>query len=936
MARRRRPAAVTTAIIHLLVHVSLFFSVVTAATFADDAAALQDLRDAIGGESLGWTGKDPCSWPHVVCDGNRVTSIQVANAGISGTLPPSISKLSKLTTLGLQNNRLTGPVPSLTGLTFLQNLYLDNNNFSSIPSGAFSGLTNLQTVRLDYNQFSPWPVPTELAQSTSLKSFTASKANAVGTIPDFFGRLPNLQELKLSYNNLSGGIPSSFAKSGIQILWLNNQQGEKLSGSISVLGQMPELTQVWLQTNAFSGPIPDLSKSVSLSDLQLRDNALTGVVPKSLTSQSSLLKVSLGNNQLQGPFPSFPTSVTTVDIGDTNSFCLPEPGPCDPRVDALLAIAADVNYPTAFADAWKGNDPCNRWAFVTCDSQGAITVLNFANQHLVGTISPAIANLTGLKALFLNNNNLTGTIPAALTMLPNLQTIDVSNNNLTGNVPSFAEKVALNITGNSLLGSSIASGGSGRSASAGGDSGDDASGSSISSAKGGSSSSSTRIGVGLGVSVALLLLSGLAYSYYRKTKCSKFEQVKSPHDSSNGTNHVKINIVNGNGYVMADQQSPESSGTASLADPGTMVISIQVLQQVTNNFCESNVIGRGGFGVVYRGELHDGTKIAVKRMEGAAAGNQGMNEFLAEIAVLTKVRHRHLVALLGYCIEGSERLLVYEYMPQGTLGQHLFEGPEKGFSFLNWKARLTIALDVARGVEYLHSLAQKSFIHRDLKPSNILLDDNMRAKVSDFGLVKLAPEGKCSLETRLAGTFGYLAPEYATTGRVTTKVDVFAFGVVLMEMITGRKALDESQPEESCHLVTWFRRILISNKGDIGKAIDPAINVDDEETFRSICTVAELAGHCTVREPSQRPDIGHAVNVLSPLVEQWKPCHRDEECSEGINYDIPLSVALQRWQANEGNSMMTDTFFRDSTVVENTQSSIPLSAACFPDAANCR
>ncbi|CAN6487411.1 unnamed protein product [Victoria cruziana] len=365
-----------------------------------------------------------------------------------------------------------------------------------------------------------------------------------------------------------------------------------------------------------------------------------------------------------------------------------------------------------------------------------------------------------------------------------------------------------------------------------------------------------------------------------------------------------------------------------------MAISIQVLHEVTNNFSESNEIGRGGFGVVYRGELHDGTKIAVKRMQGDTMGGKGMNEFSAEINVLTKVRHRHLVALLGYCIEKNERLLVYEFMPQGTLGQHLFEGPEMGFAFLNWKARLTIALDVARGVEYLHSLALTSFIHRDLKPSNILLDDNMRAKVSDFGLVKLAPEGKYSVETRLAGTFGYLAPEYAATGRVTTKVDVYAFGVILMEMVTGRKALDESQPEERSHLVTWFRRILIGNKGDVSKAIDPAIKLDDEETFNSISIVAELAGHCTAREPHQRPDMGHAVSVLAPLVEKWKPSSRDEETNE-INYDVPLSVAIQRWQANEGTSMMTESFYRGSTNVESTQSSIRVGAV-FPDSVNCR
>ncbi|GMY04808.1 putative receptor protein kinase TMK1 [Fagus crenata] len=186
-----------------------------------------------------------------------------------------------------------------------------------------------------------------------------------------------------------------------------------------------------------------------------------------------------------------------------------------------------------------------------------------------------------------------------------------------------------------------------------------------------------------------------------------------------------------------------------------------IITVVTNNFSEDNILGRGGFGVVYKGELSDGTKIAVKRMKSGAVSSKGMKQFQAEIEVLTKVRHRRLVALLGYCINDNERLLVFEYMPQGTLTQHLFHWSENGCSPLTWKERITIALDVARGVEYLHSLAQQSFIHRDLKPSNILLENDMRAKVADFGLVKNVPDGKYSIETQLAGTFGYFAPEYA-------------------------------------------------------------------------------------------------------------------------------------------------------------------------------
>jgi serine/threonine protein kinase len=198
-----------------------------------------------------------------------------------------------------------------------------------------------------------------------------------------------------------------------------------------------------------------------------------------------------------------------------------------------------------------------------------------------------------------------------------------------------------------------------------------------------------------------------------------------------------------------------------LIEAGNLIISVQVLRKVTNDFAPQNELGRGGFGTVYKGELEDGTKIAVKRMEGGVISNKAVEEFEAEIAVLSKVRHRHLVSLLGYSIEGSERLLVYEYMPQGALSRRLFHWKSLNLEPLSWTRRLIIALDVARGMEYLHNLARETFIHRDLKSSNILLGDDFRAKVSDFGLVKLAPDGQKSVATKLAGTFGYLAPEYA-------------------------------------------------------------------------------------------------------------------------------------------------------------------------------
>ncbi|KAH9623878.1 hypothetical protein KSS87_007524, partial [Heliosperma pusillum] len=432
----------------------------------------------------------------------------------------------------------------------------------------------------------------------------------------------------------------------------------------------------------------------------------------------------------------------------------------------------------------------------------------------------------------------------------------------------------------------------------------------------------------VGVVLVLLFCCVLGFCVYKKNQ-TKFSRVQSPnamvvhpHYSGSDNDSVKITVA-GSSVSVAGTNGTHTipageSGDVQMAENGNMVISIQVLKNVTSNFSEDNILGWGGFGTVYKGELHDGTKIAVKRMECGVIAGKGLNEFKSEITVLTKVRHRHLVALLGYCLDGNEKLLVYEYMPQGTLSRYIFNWAEEGLKPLEWTRRLSIALDVARGVEYLHNLAHQSFIHRDLKPSNILLGDDMRAKVADFGLVRLAPEGKGSIETRIAGTFGYLAPEYAVTGRVTTKVDVFSFGVILMELITGRKALDETQPEESMHLVTWFKRMNL-NKETFRKAIDPTIDLS-EETLPSISTVAELAGHCCAREPYQRPDMGHIVNVLSSLVEQWKPVELDFDDYYGIDLDMPLPQAVKIWKDSEGTSQ--EDASSSSYVADNTQTSM--------------
>ncbi|KAK6122440.1 hypothetical protein DH2020_043831 [Rehmannia glutinosa] len=885
-----------------------------------DMAVMQDLKRSLNSPSqLGWTDSDPCKWDHVQCRDGRVTRIQIGHQNLQGFLPPNLNNLTSLQVFEVQNNQLTGSLPSFSGLNSLQSLLLSSNNFTSIPPDFFNGMTSLQDVYLDYNPFNSWVIPDGLKSASTLQTFSATSANISGPLPDFFGlKRLSLTNLRLAFNNLEGPLPSTFAGSSIQSLWLNGQKGSsRLNGSIAVLQNMTQLSEVWLHSNSFSGPLPDFSGLIQLQNLSLRDNSLTGPVPDSLVGLKSLMVVNLTNNMLQGKTPQFSRGVQVDMSPATNSFCLPDPGvECDSRVNILLSVARDVGYPTTFAENWKGNDPCAAsWKGITCNS-GNITVVNFHGMGLSGIISPSFSQITSLQRLILSNNNLTGTIPNELTTLPNLVALDVSNNQIYGKVPSFRTRDGGN--GNSPGSSSSDGNRSGNS-------------------NGRKSSTGVVVGSVVGGVCALLFAGTLVFCVY-KTKRKRSGRVQSPHTmvihprNSGSEDAVKITIagssVNGG---TSEMHSQGSSGPSDLhiVEAGNMVISIQVLRNVTNNFSENNILGRGGFGTVYKGELHDGTKIAVKRMESGVMSEKGLDEFKSEIAVLTKVRHRHLVALLGYCFDGNERLLVYEYMPQGTLSRFLFNWKEEGLKPLEWSKRLTIALDVARGVEYLHGLAQQSFIHRDLKPSNILLGDDMRAKVADFGLVRLAPDGKDSVATRLAGTFGYLAPEYAVTGRVSTKIDVFSFGVILMEMITGRKTLDQNLPDDQQHLVPWFRRMLI-NKDTFRKAIDPTLDLD-EETLATVSTVAELAGHCTAREPYQRPDMGHAVNVLSSLAELWKPSEpADPDDVYGIDYDMTLPQALKKWQALEGMSGIdgSSSYIGSS---DNTQTSIPTRPSGFAD-----
>lgn len=300
----------------------------------------------------------------------------------------------------------------------------------------------------------------------------------------------------------------------------------------------------------------------------------------------------------------------------------------------------------------------------------------------------------------------------------------------------------------------------------------------------------------------------------------------------------------------------ESSGLGN----SRPLFAFEELVKATNGFSSQNLLGEGGFGSVYKGYLPDGRDVAVKQLK--IGGGQGEREFKAEVEIISRVHHRHLVSLVGYCICETRRLLVYDYVPNNTLYFHLHG---VGGLALDWATRVKIAAGAARGIAYLHEDCHPRIIHRDIKSSNILLDNNYEAKVSDFGLAKLALDSNTHVTTRVMGTFGYMAPEYASSGKLTEKSDVFSYGVVLLELITGRKPVDASQPMGEESLVEWARPLLnhaLENE-ELESLADPRLekNYIESEMFRMI----EAAAACVRHSASKRPRMGQVVRAFDTL-----------------------------------------------------------------------
>ncbi|MED6120971.1 hypothetical protein PIB30_025748 [Stylosanthes scabra] len=424
-----------------------------------EAAYMKKLRDAISPAPSTWFNvTNMCDWSHVICTttvaGTRsIQEINLDSTPLNGTLPSGLNNsLPYITRLILHNTSLTGPLPSLAGLSNLQEVFHSFSNFTSIPHGCFKALVSLESLMLDNNtNLQPWTFPVDLTDSTTLNTLSLAYTNLMGSLPDIFASFPSLNELDLTGNTLNGSLPKSFGLvPNLQFLFLGDQKNGGFSDTIEFLSSMTRLIDLRIERNSLEGPIPDLSNCTYLQDLILGDNRLTGEVPPSLMNLSMLEEVSLENNFLQGPMPLFNTTITKNISIEGNGFCLDHPGPCNHTVTTLLQIAQAFGYPLLLARTWRGNNPCKGWNFITC-IQGKIRTLNLMKLNLNGTISPAFGNLTDLRELYLGGNSLKGSIPESLTTLSQLKILDVSNNNLSGIIPTFSSIINLNTANNAFL-----------------------------------------------------------------------------------------------------------------------------------------------------------------------------------------------------------------------------------------------------------------------------------------------------------------------------------------------------------------------------------------------------------------------------------------------------------------------------------------------------
>ncbi|CAN0918407.1 LRR receptor-like serine/threonine-protein kinase ERECTA [Linum grandiflorum] len=816
--------------------------------------------------------------PDEIGDCSSLKSLDLSLNQIYGDIPFSISKLKQLEYLILKNNQLIGPIPStLSQIPNLKVLDLAQNKLGGEIPRLIYWNEVLQYLGLRGNNL-VGSLSTDICQLTGLWYFDVRNNSLSGTIPENIGNCTGFQILDLSYNQLTGEIPFNIGFLQVATLSL---QGNQLEGKIpSVIGLMQALTVLDLSGNKLSGPIPAILGNLSyteklylhgnkLSDsippelgnmtklhyLALNDNQLTGRIPPELGKLTDLFDLNVANNFLEGPIPDNLSSCTNLNSlnvhGNKLNGSIPR---AFQKLESMTYLNLSSNYvkgPIPIELSRIGNldtldISSNKITGSIPSSLGDLEHLlkmNLSRNQITGPIPGEFGNLRSVMEIDLSENHLSGSIPQELAQLQNMFSLQLEYNNLSGDLSSLVNCLSLsflNVSYNSLVGVIPTNNNFSRFSANSFTGNPGLCGYWLNSPCHDSRptqrvtiSKAAILGIALGALVLLLMILVAAFRPHNPTP-----------------------------FLDGSINKPVSYSTPKLVILH-MNMALHVYEDImrmTENLSEKYVIGYGASSTVYKCVLKNCKPVAIKRLYSHYP--QCLKEFETELGTVGSIKHRNLVSLQGYSLSSSGHLLFYDYMENGSLWD-LLHGPTKKKKAMDWNTRLKIAMGAAQGLAYLHHDCSPRIIHRDVKSSNILLDKDFEPHLTDFGIAKSLCVSKSYTSTYVMGTIGYIDPEYARTSRLTEKSDVYSYGIVLLELLTGRKAVDNE-----CNL----HHLILSKASNnaVMETVDTEITATCKD-LGAVKKVFQLALLCAKRQPSERPTMHEVTRVLSSLMPPSSP-----------------------------------------------------------------
>ncbi|XP_058109125.1 probable LRR receptor-like serine/threonine-protein kinase At3g47570 [Magnolia sinica] len=802
------------------------------------------------------------SIPDDLCQLVSLECLSIGGTKLSGTIPPRLYNISSIIILNVAFNRLHGNLPPNIGLTLpnLQGLYAGGNQFTGPIPVSLSNASGLLFIELSNNSLSG-SVPLNFGSLNGLIGlYLWGNELGIGKGRDlsFLDSLTNcssLQVLELRQNHLSGMLPDSIANLSTQLTWLSFSSN-RIFGSIpSGIQNLVGLTALDMGSNFLTSAIPiGVGKLNKLEVLSLDSNGLSGEIPPSLGNITRLYRLYLSENKLSGSIPS-----NLGNCKDLNLIYLHYNNFSGTLPKQLFSIPSLIELQA------KNN------SFTNLPHEAsylqALGTFNVSNNKLSGEIPSWLGNCLSLEYLGLDGNFFQGSIPSTFSTLKGLRYLDLSRNNLSGKIPRYLEKFALeylNLSFNNFEGELP---------------------------KQGVFGNASRVSV-LGNSKL----------------CGGIHELQLPPCSSQASkkrgislaSNVKFSII---GAVLGlislscfftilywVRKSRRKPFAVPFMEVPFMNVSYAEIFKATDDFSPANLIGTGSFGAVYKGILDRvGIMVAVKVFNLQRQG--ALRSFMAECDALRNIRHRNLVKILTCCssidFKGAAfKALVYEYMSNGSLEKWLHrQGHDQPRRNLKFTQRLNIAIDVASALDYLHNHCQTSIIHQDLKPSNILLDDDMIAHVGDFGLARFLSEVAQSSSIGMKGSIGYIAPEYAMGGKASTQGDVYSYGILLLEMITGKGPTDDVFKDNlSLH---HFAKLALAQR--VMEIVDPQLLLEEAEFIQGsenqinarnrmhncLISMVKIGVLCSAESPSKRMqmrDVVAEMHTIKDLYLGFKIC----------------------------------------------------------------